>query len=466
MDDEDPPFPLRDAPPTRAMRRVALGLAQAIVAGDPDPAASRARAENALGRHWAWLAPLVLRIHFEFGDRHGALPVDTLQSRILRERAFIDAFCGPQPPPRIRAWLPLHPRMAPARVPGIGAALPALDTLADLADWLEISGEALDWLADPDGWRAPPAPSPVEHYRYHWQPKRDGRPRLIEAPKPRLRALQRRILHGLLDHVPTHPAAVGCVRGRSVIDNAAAHAGQRLLVKLDLQDFFAGIRASRIHALFRSLGYPRAVARYLTGLTTHRSPPHILRALPQGEFASLDERFGQRRRATRFSERHLPQGAPTSPALANLCAYRLDLRLAGAAAECGARYSRYVDDLAFSGAFDAAHGQRMLRMIEAIVREEGFTPNGRKSGVFTGAARQQLTGIVVNRHPNLPRRDYDRLKAILSNCQRHGAASQNRDGHRDFRAHLHGRIAWAHALNPARGDTLWAMFARIDWDRA
>ncbi|MCB1907884.1 MAG: RNA-directed DNA polymerase [Rhodocyclaceae bacterium] len=229
-----------------------------------------------------------------------------------------------------------------------------------------------------------------------------------------------------------HPAALGCVRGRGVIDHASRHAGQQRLIKLDLRDFFPGIRASRIHALFHSLGYPTRVARYLTGLTTHCSPPRILRTLPSGEFDSPEQRMRTLRRAMSVCNRHLPQGAPSSPALANLCAYRLDLRLAGAALECGARYSRYVDDLSFSGPFDAAHGRRILAMIDDIVRDEGFEPNWRTAAVVGAGTAQRLAGLTINRHPNLPRDEYDRLRAVLTNCLRHGPTSQDKDRHGDF----------------------------------
>ncbi len=75
--------------------------------------------------------------------------------------------------------------------------------------------------------------------------------------------------------------------------------------------------------------------------------------------------------------------------------------------------------------------------------------------------RQQLAGVVVNAHPNVRREEYDRLKAILTNCVRHGPASQNHAGHADFRGHLAGRIAYVTMLNPARGGRLRALFAQI-----
>jgi hypothetical protein len=294
--------------------------------------------------------------------------------------------------------------------------------------------------------------------------KAHGGARLIEAPKETLRAVQRRILHGILDRVPVHAAATGCVRGRSVLDNARRHAGTRLLLKMDLRDFFISIPAARVHALFRTLGYPLETARYLTRLTTHATPARVLHAVPQEDYPSPEERRRRQDWARRFTQRHLPQGAPTSPALANLCAYRLDVRLAAAAGACRANYSRYVDDLAFSlPGGDSSQARRIRAMAEEIIVQEGFAPNRRKTRLLPASQAQKITGLLVNRHPNPPRVEYERLKAILTNCRRYGPASQNRENRPDFRAHLQGRIAWFRLANPGKGAKLEALFEHIDW---
>ncbi len=112
----------------------------------------------------------------------------------------------------------------------------------------------------------------------------------------------------------------------------------------------------------------------------------------------------------RLATPHLPQGAPTSPALANLVAFHLDARLTGLAARIGARYSRYADDLTFS----ADHYLRPPHdMIATIAREEGFRVNAAKTRLMARGSRQRVTGIVVNAHPNISRAEYDRLKAII-----------------------------------------------------
>jgi hypothetical protein len=462
--DESLLFPLQPAP---AARKVAVALAQAFLAGEKSPAALRERGTRVLGRSWPWLIPLTLHLHFQLAAENAWHPGlhDKIVALILAFSPFLAAFESPNEIPQVRAYYAYHPPMGlpPAALSEI--KLPALATPGDLADWLGISPAELDWFANVAGWDSGASAPKLAHYHARWVAKANGGLRLIEAPKAELRAIQRRILRGILDRVPVHPAAHGCVRGCSVASNAALHVGSPLLLKLDLRDFFSRIPAARIHAMFHTLGYPRKTARYLTGLTTHHTPAWVLRSLPQVEYPAPEERQRQRAWARQFMAPHLPQGAPTSPALANLCAYRLDVRLSGAARECRARYSRYVDDLAFScDDHNPARSRRILSMIQDIILEEGFSPNWRKTRIMPASTSQRLTGLVVNQYPNLPRQDYDILKAILTNCRRHGPASQNRLHLPDFRAHLLGRIGWFHHLRPERGARLLELFARINWD--
>jgi hypothetical protein len=460
---------MNDFPPSSpvapAVRKAAAALANAFLAGENTPGAMRERGIRALGRPWPWLVPLTLRLHFELGkDAWQPGGRDAMIDRILAFPAFRAAFATGGEAPRVRVYFPFHPQMEAPPPALAGLALPPLATSGDLADWLGLSPQMLDWFANTAG--RDDGAEKLAHYHARWVAKKSGGARLIEAPKEQLRAIQRRILREILDHVPTHPAAYGGVPGRSVLDHAALHVGAPLLLKLDLRDFFVRVRGSRVHALFRTLGYPRAVARYLTGLTTHCTPLRVLRAVPQEEYPSPEERLARQGWARQFRERHLPQGAPTSPALANLCAWRLDTRLSGAARECQARYSRYVDDMVFSCADgNPARGRRILDMMQDIILEEGFSPNRRKTRMLSSGVSQRLTGLVVNQRLNLPRREFDTLKAILTNCRRHGAASQNRRGLPDFRAHLLGRIGWFRQVHPERGARLMGLFERVDWER-
>jgi hypothetical protein len=323
--------------------------------------------------------------------------------------------------------------------------VPSLPTSGALAEWLGVALNELDWLSDCQG-RLPNAPAKLQHYTYSWLSKRSGTARLLEMPKQRLKAAQRRILHEILDRIPPHDAAHAYRRRRSIASFVACHAGRDIVLRFDLRDFFPSIRASRVHALFTKAGYPRPVARLLTGLCT---------TVASCEFVPAYDIY---------RSRHLPQGAPASPALANLCAYRLDCRLAGLSGKVGASYTRYADDLAFSGGEDLERCARRFQVqVCRIALEEGFEVHTQKSRFMRTSVRQQLAGVVLNAHPNVPRTEYDRLKAILCNCIRHGPQSQNRDKHADFRGHLLGRIAYIGMLNARRGAKLRGVFERISW---
>jgi hypothetical protein len=306
--------------------------------------------------------------------------------------------------------------------------------------------------ADDLGWLT--AYGAAEHYRHRWHEKKSGGFRLIEMPKGLLKHAQRRVLRKILDAIPPHEVARGFRKGSSVRDFVEPHTGRHILVRFDLEEFFPSITATRVLRVFLTGGYPEPVARALTRLTTHAVPTAVV-----GEKAL--EWVARRRLATP----HLPQGAPTSPALANLCAFRLDCRLAGLAKAAGANYTRYADDLLFSGGEDFARQvKRFVVTAGAVILEEGFRPNHRKTRVMRQGQRQHAAGIVLNERPNLERREFDRLKAILTNCVRQGAESQNREGHADFAAHLLGKVSWVAFIHPEKGRKLREIYERIDWD--
>ncbi len=162
---------------------------------------------------------------------------------------------------------------------------------------------------------------------------------------------------------------------------------------------------------------------------------------------------------------HLPQGAPTSPTLSNLIAYRLDARLTGLADSLGLTYTRYADDLLFSGDRRLQRcSKSFIVQVAAIAMEEGFQIQFRKTRVLTKSGRQEVAGVVINQHPNISRPSYDKLKAMLHNCLRNGPVAENREQHPDFRSHLLGKISWVQQLNPDRGKRLLAIFQKIQWD--
>uniref|UniRef100_A0A7C2JZL9 RNA-directed DNA polymerase n=1 Tax=Schlesneria paludicola TaxID=360056 RepID=A0A7C2JZL9_9PLAN len=331
--------------------------------------------------------------------------------------------------------------------------LPVLRTPDDIAQWLGLPVNRLAWLAHRCR-RGRPEGVQQSHYHYRWLPKASGGMRLIESPKRELKAIQRRILKEILQAVPVPAAAHGFVRGRSIKTHAVLHERMHVLVRIDLRDFYASVGFNRVVAIFRTIGYPREAALWLARLTTAALPTNL--AGPPEDPGAV----------WRYRRRHLPQGAPTSPALANLSAYWLDKRLTGLARAFGANYSRYADDLTFSG--DDALDPKLrvlIQLIEQVVRDERFHSHRKKRRVLRRHQRQVVTGVVVNDKPNVSRRDFDQLKAVLHNCVQFGPASQNREGHAHFAAHLRGRIAHVQQLNPSRGAKLLAVYGQIDWGR-
>lgn len=332
--------------------------------------------------------------------------------------------------------------------------LPILHTPEQIAVWLDRPLGQVAWLIHrfSSGYR--PENEGEAHYHYRWQRKKSGGWRLIEAPKPILKTVQQQILTEILSQVPVHPAAHGFTAGRSIVTNAAPHAGQQVLVQFDLANFYATVSLSRVVAVFRSLGYCREAAIWLARLTTSAIPQTA--TFPDQDTHAL----------TPFLPRHLPQGAPTSPALANLSAYSLDVRLTGFAASWGGTYTRYADDITISGSKSLIRAlPKFIPLAERIIGQERFVFHRQKRRVVRDCSRQVVTGVVVNSHPNLSRPQYDRLKAILTNCIRHGPSTQNLENHADFAAWLRGHVAHARNLNPQRGLKLQALYDQVDWQR-
>lgn len=396
-----------------------------------------------LGARRRWLGPVVTAVLRGYPrppvDRPRELArfvgrADRFQAAILLARRR-------RRPVRVRARV-----VTPVRVRRLLWRTPAVDDVGALARLLELSVEELDWYADRRSMNRHAGDRRLHHYRYRWTPGR-----LIEAPKPRLRALQRRLLAELLGPIPVHPAAHGFVPGRSAWTFATPHAGRAMVIRLDLVSFFTAVTAPRVYGLLRAAGYPEPVAHTLTGLFTTRTPPGVLRLAPGGW---PDRRY----RMGLLGHAHLPQGAPTSPALANLCGYRLDRRLAAIAGAFGATYTRYADDLAFSGRLSARRGHDLVARVTAIAGEEGFRVHPAKTRIRGQGDRQLLAGLVVNHRPAVPREEYDRLRALLHNAAVTGLDEQNRDGLLDFEGHLAGRIEWIGHRHPVRAARLRALF--------
>lgn len=431
---------------------VAAALASAFLAeGAWTAEALRDRGTVAVGRR-AFVRPVAAEVLASYREPPRERPRE-LRTFVLRCKAFraaVDrAADRGRPVARVRTWLPA----APARLQLVAPTLPPIATPKELARWLGLTDAELDFYADTRSWERRRTPDDrLRNHSCRWVPTRSGE-RLLERPRPVLCGLQRHLLHGLVGRIPLHDAAHGFVPARSVHTFAAPHASRAIVVRVDLRGFFSSIGAGRVWSVLRVAGYSEQVAHLLTGLATNAVPAAVLHGR------------GTPRQRRLLAQPRLAQGAPTSPAYANLAAANLDRRLAGLAAARGFRYTRYADDLAFST--DARSGaDALLSAIHTIVTDEGFAVHPDKVSVQRSGGRQRLAGLVVNDRPRLARAEVDRLRATLHEAAVHGPSQANRAGVADFRAHLTGRVAWASYRDPVRAHRLATMLAAIDWTRA
>lgn len=299
----------------------------------------------------------------------------------------------------------------------------------------------------------------IDPYRVFSIRKRSGGKRFICVPESGLLGLQRWIHDHILcspvalKNVPCHATAY--TPGSSHIVNAKRHLGATWLLKLDITRFFESVSERQVYRVFRGLGYRALVAFCLTRLCT--------RVLP----ASSDNRLHRRTKRWQPGQSrkflgsrvvgHLPQGAPTSPMLANLVCVALDADLQEIAIREGLTYSRYADDMTFSGEmFDRSVAARISREVSAIVGRHGFGINTQKTCIAKNGGRKIVTGLSVGDDMvRLPRAYKDEIRQELFYLEKHGLQDHcSRIGHKNHLSYLlrlAGRIRYAISVEPVTG---------------
>ncbi len=257
-------------------------------------------------------------------------------------------------------------------------------------------------------------------YRRHLLPKKSGGTRVISAPHPHLKRIQRAILDHLIQPLGAHDCAFGFVPGRSIGGNALVHVGQPIVTNADVKNCFPSVKWSLVMgALRRDLG--------------HRLCPGAISLLV--DICTADG--------------GLPIGAPTSPALLNRVLVRTDEVLQAAALRLDCRYTRYADDLTFSGDHGAV---RLLGVAERTLSQIGLVLDSKKTNIYRPGRRQIVTGLVVNERVSVPRRLRRRIRAAVH------AVEQGRSplwhGQEEPITSLQGRLAFVQSINPLQAKPL------------
>lgn len=266
--------------------------------------------------------------------------------------------------------------------------------------------------------------------RYRYERRLVGKKvRLLRIPLARHRRVLDRIKSVLLDPMPLPDTMYGWRKRRSTKGYIKHHIRRSVIINVDIQDFFPSVNGARVHAFWLQAGYDREAAKLLTGLTV--------------------------------CDNQLPQGSPTSQSIGNHVLVRLDRRLNRLAELNGAEFSSYGDEFSLSG---RKRVRRLKSLVIRIVEQEGFGVNPEKVKDLSHCEKQELAGIVTNKKPSLGRDDYRRLRAVIHNCQKHGANSQNQGGIPYFKEQLRGRISYLQQINPILGARMLCEFYKIPWE--
>jgi retron-type reverse transcriptase len=244
-------------------------------------------------------------------------------------------------------------------------------------------------------------------------PRGDRAPRVISVPSPFLKNVQRQILSKILEPIDLHPAAHGFVKKRSIFTAVEPHAGKRVLVAMDIRSFFDTITVKRVFGVFKATGFSIREAALLAEICTRNG--------------------------------RLPQGAPTSPAISNIVCKRLDARLAGLAAKRGFSYTRYADDLFFSGGEKVAG---LIPVFRKIIEEEGFETAPEKTRIMRSGSRQRALSLNLNTKVSVPRKVRRLIRAMVHKQSVSGVPDE------DLIPFLQGHIALMKTVHPKQAAEL------------
>ncbi|MBE4909199.1 RNA-directed DNA polymerase [Bacillus luteolus] len=269
-------------------------------------------------------------------------------------------------------------------------------------------------------------------YRKAVIPKKSGGSRTINAPSENLKYIQRWILENILYKINSSQEATGFVPQKNIVDNASYHVGKECVINLDMKDFFPSISFVQVYNLFNRSGYTKHLSMILTGLCMYNN--------------------------------ELPQGAPSSPYISNLVCKNLDLRLSKLASQIGAKYTRYADDITFSGEKVIV---KYIKLIKRVIKEENFNINHKKVRVQFSYHQQMVTGLVVNEKIRIPPKTKKYLRQQIYYAKKYGVTSSlSKQGQTkaNYKGHLFGLAHFIKMVEQEYGDNFIRELKEIDWE--
>jgi RNA-directed DNA polymerase len=231
--------------------------------------------------------------------------------------------------------------------------LPAIQTVDDFSELTHISKYTIYQLSK----------NGDKYYKTYTIPKKSGKYRTICQPSKKLKGLQSWILVNILNKLQVSSSCKGFEKGSSTYYNAEPHKNSNSLLTIDLKDFFPTIKQKQVFNIFKSLGYNNLISVIFSNICTY--------------------------------EESLPQGGPCSPKLANLSAWQLDVRIQGYVGKRGINYTRYADDLSFSG-LNPPKVVQIIPMIKKIIEDENFEINPAKTRISGLSRAKIVTGLVLS----------------------------------------------------------------------
>ncbi len=270
-----------------------------------------------------------------------------------------------------------------------------------------------------------------QEYHSFFVPKSQGK-REIMAPGRPLKARQQWIYKNILGKQPVSPYAHGFIKERSIVSNAAQHAGQQYALCMDISDFFPSIKDKQVVSVFQDMGYSRSASEELARLCCHDGA--------------------------------LPQGAPTSPCISNIVCRSMDEELSSLAEARHCAFTRYADDITFSA------DQKLdclVPQVEKVLRRNGFSANREKCRLYGPGQPKHITGLVVQEHVHIPKQYKRALRKEIYYCQKYGVTAHLKNVRAEkeihYMEHLYGKAYYIKMVEPQLGQRFLEELSKIDW---